>query len=76
MPVVLAIVKGPLVSGTNNTQRLQKLLVSWTTCVNIKFYLIHLFSFIHLQQFGKILDVEIIFNERGSKVRFHNFFEC
>lgn len=23
-----------------------------------------------LQQFGKILDVEIIFNERGSKVRF------
>lgn len=26
------------------------------------------FLFISLQQFGKILDVEIIFNERGSKV--------
>lgn len=25
--------------------------------------------FLSLQQFGKILDVEIIFNERGSKVR-------
>lgn len=25
-------------------------------------------SFLSLQQFGKILDVEIIFNERGSKV--------
>jgi len=25
-------------------------------------------SFFVLQQFGKILDVEIIFNERGSKV--------
>lgn len=24
--------------------------------------------FPHFQQFGKILDVEIIFNERGSKV--------
>lgn len=27
------------------------------------------FFFFSLQQFGKILDVEIIFNERGSKVR-------
>lgn len=27
-----------------------------------------LFLFSSLQQFGKILDVEIIFNERGSKV--------
>lgn len=27
-----------------------------------------LFLFLSLQQFGKILDVEIIFNERGSKV--------
>lgn len=26
------------------------------------------FLFLSLQQFGKILDVEIIFNERGSKV--------
>lgn len=26
------------------------------------------FSFLSPQQFGKILDVEIIFNERGSKV--------
>lgn len=26
------------------------------------------FFFVPLQQFGKILDVEIIFNERGSKV--------
>lgn len=25
-------------------------------------------KFSHFQQFGKILDVEIIFNERGSKV--------
>lgn len=29
-----------------------------------------LFPFVSLQQFGKILDVEIIFNERGSKVHF------
>lgn len=28
----------------------------------------HFFSYVYLQQFGKILDVEIIFNERGSKV--------
>lgn len=27
-----------------------------------------MFWFLSLQQFGKILDVEIIFNERGSKV--------
>lgn len=27
-----------------------------------------MFLFLSLQQFGKILDVEIIFNERGSKV--------
>lgn len=27
--------------------------------------------FLHFQQFGKILDVEIIFNERGSKVEAH-----
>ena len=27
-----------------------------------------MFLFVSLQQFGKILDVEIIFNERGSKV--------
>lgn len=26
---------------------------------------------IHLQGFGEITDVEIIFNERGSKVRVH-----
>lgn len=30
--------------------------------------LIHYFP-VDLQQFGPILDVEIIFNERGSKVR-------
>lgn len=29
----------------------------------------NIFPLIYLQQYGKILDVEIIFNERGSKVR-------
>lgn len=32
------------------------------------FLFLFLFLFFSLQQFGKILDVEIIFNERGSKV--------
>lgn len=38
--------------------------------VYILFAHIKLVSFFLFQQFGPILDVEIIFNERGSKVRF------
>lgn len=33
------------------------------------------FPQIYLQQFGKILDVEIIFNERGSKVSAQKTFD-
>lgn len=38
-------------------------------CSSIQYSLTEfVFLFFSLQQFGKILDVEIIFNERGSKV--------
>lgn len=34
----------------------------------LKLLYFHVIFSVSLQQFGKILDVEIIFNERGSKV--------
>lgn len=34
-----------------------------------------IFLFVSSQQFGKILDVEIIFNERGSKVILFDYLE-
>lgn len=40
------------------------------------FDLFGLFVFVFFQQFGKILDVEIIFNERGSKVCIRISFLC
>lgn len=39
-----------------------------TDCFLCLYVFANFFSHIYFQQFGKILDVEIIFNERGSKV--------